>query len=154
MRSSQPPSPYLEAHFQRRPCWGQPRGQPLSRLRPSSRRENRGAPPGAPGRRRRSGGRPVPGIPGGGGASPRAGAWRGPSLPPRAILPWGQVRALPGAPLRGTASCPFAPGAAHWEPSPSPLRAGSGPGGRPARRGAAPPRGSLRAPRTSPCAPS
>lgn len=103
MRSSQPPSPYPGGAPRGGPKLG-PRGPTLPRLRPSSRVGPR-CPARCPGRRRRSGRRSVPGIPGGG--SVPAGQVRGgPGPSPRAIPPWGQVRALPGAPLRGTASCP------------------------------------------------
>lgn len=63
-----------------------PGGQPLPRLRPSSRVGPRSTPPGAPGtRRRRAGGRSA-----GSGRRKRprgAGAWRGPSLPHARSLP-------------------------------------------------------------------
>ncbi|XP_042107096.1 glucocorticoid-induced transcript 1 protein-like isoform X2 [Ovis aries] len=73
MRSSQPPSPYLEAHLEAAPSWGLEAS--LSRASARAAEWVRGAPPGAPGRRRRSGGRSVPGIPGGG--SVPAGQVRG-----------------------------------------------------------------------------
>lgn len=73
MRSSQPPSPYLEVHLEAAPSWGLEAS--LSRASAPGAEWVLGAPPGAPGRRRRSGGRSVPGIPGGG--SVPAGQVRG-----------------------------------------------------------------------------
>ena len=108
MLRSQSPSPYLEVPLEAAPswCWA----ASLSRASapgvgsevlparcPRTRR-----------RRERGGGRGAGGIDlresGEAEASGRAGAWRGPSLPPRSLPP-GQAQALPGARRGGTSSC-------------------------------------------------
>lgn len=148
--SPQAPGPYLEVHLEAAPrlVLG---GQSLPRLRPSTRMGVRSSP------------RQVPPARGPGGswaseiqeaeASRRGRCVQGPSLPALPPPP------RPGAGLTRCSAprhCILRPaaGAAHWEPTHRLRQASPGPRGRAAGRGAAPPRGRLRAPRTSPRAPS